>query len=243
MTRMPLAEPESSAASGARPASILVVEDRPEVAEMLRRTLASQNYDVSVATDGEAGVRLAMQHQPDLLLLDVMLPKQSGFDVARELRSRGFRSPVLMLTARDTVADKVAGLDAGADDYLAKPFDADELLARVKALLRRSALSADAVTVRVGPVSLDRLTREVRRDGEVVPLTQREYALLEFLMRHAGQPVTRETICEQVWKAEFDPSTNIVDVYITYLRRKLDSDDEPSLLQTVRGVGYMMREG
>ena len=240
---MPLAEPEIADNSTGRPASILVVEDRPEVAEMLRRTLVTQGYDVAVASDGEAGVRLAMQRQPDLLVLDVMLPKLSGFDVARELRTRGFRAPVLMLTARDTVADKVAGLDAGADDYLAKPFDADELLARVKALLRRSALSADAVTVRVGPVSLDRLTREVRRDGEVVPLTQREYALLEFLMRHAGQPVTRETICEQVWKSEFDPSTNIVDVYITYLRRKLDVDPEAPLLETVRGVGYMMRDG
>ena len=224
-----------------RTATILVVEDRPEVAEVLRRTLAAQGWEVEVASDGDEGLRSAIDLEPDLVILDVMLPRRNGFDVARELRQRAFRAPVLMLTARDTTDDKVRGLDAGADDYLPKPFDSDELVARVKALLRRATMRADDVTLRVGPITLDQLTREVWRDDEKIALTQREFALLEYLMRHAGRPVTREMICEHVWRTPFDPSTNIVDVYITYLRRKLDSDAENPLVETVRGVGYRMR--
>ena len=225
------------------PPSILVVEDRPEVAEVLRRTLAANGYEVHTAHDGDEGLRQALALAPDLVVLDVMLPKRSGFAVAKELREQAFRGPVLMLTARDSVADKVSGFDAGADDYLAKPFDSDELLARVRALLRRATMHADEVVLKVGPVTLDRLAREVTRGGQAVALTQREFSLLEYMMRNAGRTLTREMICENVWKSEFDPTTNIVDVYITYLRRKLDVDAEAPLFQTVRGVGYQMNAG
>ena len=236
------AEPLLEKEAPQRHATILVVEDRPEVAEVLRRTLVGQGYEVRIASDGDAGLALALAIEPDLVLLDVMLPKQNGFAVARELRRRAFRAPVLMLTARDAVHDRVSGLEAGADDYLPKPFDHDELLARVRALLRRASRTSDGVVLKVGPVTLDRLAREVWRDGERIALTQREFALLEYLMRSAGTPVSREMICEHVWKTGFDPSTNIVDVYVTYLRRKLDAEGAPSLIQTVRGVGYVMHD-
>jgi DNA-binding response OmpR family regulator len=187
----------------------------------------------------DAALDAALDHGPDLVILDVGLPKRNGLSVARELRRRGFRAPVLMLTARDTVPDKVSGLDAGADDYLAKPFDYDELLARVKALLRRSSMRADDTTLRVGDLALDPVSREVTRAGQPVPLTQKEFALLEYLMRNAGRTLSREQISEHVWKHEFDPSTNIVDVYINYLRKKLDGDSPP-LVHTVRGTGYVL---
>jgi two-component system, OmpR family, response regulator MprA len=220
-------------------ATILVVEDRHEVLDVLQRTLSGSGYDVHTAVDGESGLELALDLGPDLVILDIGLPKQSGLHVARELRSRGFRAPVLMLTARVSVSDKVSGLDAGADDYLSKPFDVDELLARVKALLRRSAMRADDAMLRVGDLTLDTMSRAVTRAGRPLSLTQKEYALLEYLMRHAGLPVTREQIAEHVWKTEFDPSTNIVDVYINYLRKKLDVDGPP-LVHTVRGTGYVL---
>ena len=221
---------------------ILVVEDRPELRLALERILGANGYAVRLASDGEEGLAAALADQPALVVLDVGLPKQSGLSVARELRARGFTAPVLMLTARDTVSDKVSGLEAGADDYLAKPFEYDELLARVRALLRRAGMRAGAAApLRVGDLVLEPLSREVRRGDRVISLTQKEYALLEFLMRHAGRPVTREEISEQVWKAPFDDSTNIVDVYINYLRRKVDDDATP-LLHTVRGVGYVLEE-
>ena len=223
-------------------ASVLVVEDRAEVRDLIERTLASRGYRVHTAADGETGLHTALDRRPDLVILDVGLPKQSGFDVARELRRRGFMAPVLMLTAYNTVSDKVTGLDAGADDYLAKPFDYHELLARVNALLRRAALRAADAIVRVGDLAVDTITREVTRGGRAISLTQKEYALLEYLARNAGRPVTREQISEQVWKTPLDPRTNIVDVYVNYLRRKLDVDDAPALLHTVRGTGYVLRE-
>ncbi|HKG91636.1 MAG TPA: response regulator transcription factor [Gemmatimonadaceae bacterium] len=229
-----------------RPASILVVEDRREVLDVLQRTLAASGYRVFTASDGESGLHTALDVQPDLIILDIGLPKQNGLEVARELRKRGFRTPVLMLTARVTVSDKVSGLEAGADDYLAKPFDYDELLARVRALLRRSAMAADAAVLRVGDLTVDPISREVTRGDRKISLTQKEYALLEFLMRNAGRPVTREQISEQVWKTEFDPSTNIVDVYINYLRKKLDAggtSETGARVHTVRGVGYVLKEG
>jgi len=222
--------------------SILVVEDRYEVLDVLQRTLSASGYHVHTAADGEAGLAMALDLAPDLVILDIGLPKQSGLHVARELRNRGFRAPVLMLTARVSISDKVTGLDAGADDYLAKPFDVDELVARVKALIRRSTMRADDAVLRVGDLTLDTLSREVTRGGRTVSVTQKEYALLEYLMRHAGHPVTREQIAEHVWKTEFDPSTNIVDVYINYLRKKLEGDGPP-LVQTVRGTGYVIRAG
>jgi DNA-binding response OmpR family regulator len=226
-----------------RPTStVLVVEDRREVLEVLQRTLSDNGYTVLTADDGDVGLQMALDHRPDLVILDIGLPKRSGLLVARELRNRAFTAPVLMLTARDTVSDKVTGFDAGADDYLAKPFDYDELLARVKALLRRASIRAGETMMRIGDLSIDPITREVTRAGRKLALTQKEYALLEYLMRHAGIPVTREQISEQVWKQPFDPTTNIVDVYINYLRKKLETDGAPPLVHTVRGVGYVLRD-
>ncbi len=191
--------------------------------------------------DGETGLQLALDRRPDLVILDIGLPKLDGYDVARELRARGFTNPVLMLTARGTISDKVEGFDAGADDYLAKPFSYDELLARVKAFLRRSALRTDLAMIRVGDLTIDPFSRDVRRGTREITLTQKEYALLEYLARHAGMPVTREQISQAVWKQEFDPTTNIVDVYINYLRKKVDQEGESQLLHTVRGVGYILK--
>ena len=222
-------------------ATILVVEDRAEVLEVVSRTLTESGYDVVTAKDGEAGLALAIDQAPDLMILDVGLPKANGLDVARQLRERGFRAPVLMLTARVTIGDSVAGLDAGADYYMVKPFDVYELVARVRALLRRATLRDEELTLRVGDLQLDTVSREVSRNDAPISLTQKEYALLEYLMRHAGHAVTREQIAEHVWKTQFDPSTNIVDVYINYLRKKIDGADGPQLLHTVRGTGYMLR--
>jgi DNA-binding response OmpR family regulator len=222
-------------------ALVLVVEDRDEVRALIERALASRGYRVHTASDGETGFLAALDLSPDLVILDVGLPKQSGFDVARELRSRGFRAPLLMLTAYNSVTDKVTGLDAGADDYLGKPFDYHELLARVNALLRRAALRADEAVIRVGDLAVDTIAREVTRGDRPISLTQKEYALLEYLARNAGRPVTRDQIAEQVWKTELDPKTNIVDVYVNYLRKKLDVDGAPALLHTVRGTGYVLR--
>ena len=223
-------------------AAVLVVEDRAEVRDAIERALSERGYRVHTAADGESGFNAALDLAPDLVILDVGLPKQSGFDVARELRRRGFVAPVLMLTGYNTVTDKVAGLDAGADDYLGKPFDNHELLARVNALLRRAALRASETVIHVGDLSIDTIAREVARGGRPIALTQKEYALLEYLARNTGRPVTREQISEQVWKSELDPRTNIVDVYINYLRKKLDADDGPVLLHTVRGTGYVLKE-
>jgi DNA-binding response OmpR family regulator len=233
--------PSARTAALDRP-TILVVEDSPELIAVLQRMLESNGYEVLVARDGDAGLEAALDSAPDLVILDIGLPKRSGLQVAEELRRRAFQPPVLMLTARDTVSDKVSGLDAGADDYLAKPFDFEELLARVKALLRRATLRAGELTLRVADLTLDPIMREVTRNGRKLSLTQTEYALLEFLMRNAGRPVTREQITEHVWKQPFDPTTNIVDVYINYLRKKIDEDRRVKLLQTVRGVGYMLRD-
>ena len=222
-------------------ATILVVEDRREVLDVLQRTLSDNGYRVLTASDGDVGLQLALDEQPDLIILDIGLPKRNGLAVARELRARANTSPVLMLTARDTVNDKLQGFDAGADDYLSKPFDYDELLARVRALLRRSALRDEATLLKLGDLTINPLTRDVMRGQRAIALTQKEYSLLEYLMRHAGMPVTREQISEHVWKQEFDPTTNIVDVYINYLRKKIDQDSERPLVQTVRGVGYMLK--
>jgi DNA-binding response OmpR family regulator len=224
-----------------RTARFLVVEVGPDVLNVLERTLSDNGYVVLTATDGEEGLATALDQHPDLVILDIGLPKRDGYEVARELRSRAFTAPVLKLTARDTIPDKVEGLDAGADDYLAKPFSYDELLARVRALLRRSALRADQAMLKIGDLIIDPFSRDVRRGSREINLTQKEYALLEYLARQAGRPVTREQISQQVWKQDFDPTTNIVDVFINYLRKKVDVDGEPSVVQTVRGVGYMLK--
>ena len=220
---------------------VLVVEDDVDLLAVLERILSGAGYRVRTAEDGDAGLTMALEERPDLVILDVGLPTKNGMEVTRELRTRGFRSPMLMLTARSSVSDKVTGLEAGADDYLPKPFEFPELLARVSALLRRASISAQASVLSVGDLSLDPISRRVTRGGQAVELTQKEYALLEFLMRHAGTPVSRQTIAEEVWKQQVDPLTNVVDVYINYLRKKIDSDSEKELIQTVRGVGYMLK--
>ncbi len=221
--------------------TILVVEDRREVLDVLQRTLSDNGYEVLTATDGDLALEVALDRVPDLMILDIGLPKKNGYVVARELRARGFTNPILMLTARDAVEDKVAGLDAGADDYLSKPFDYDELLARVRALLRRAALRAEESLLRVGDLTVNPIAREVTRGDRTILLTQKEYALLEYLVRHAGLPVTRDQISLHVWKQDFDPTTNIVDVYINYLRKKLEQPGDRPLVHTVRGVGYVLK--
>ena len=222
-------------------ATILVVEDNPDVRDVLVRILSSAGHTVTTAEDGDRGLGLALEQTPDLVVLDVGLPRRSGFQIAEELRRRAFRSPVLMLTARDTVVDRVTGLDAGADDYLAKPFDYDELLARVNALLRRSAMHARDSVLRVGDLELDPISRSAYRGERAISLTQKEFTLLEYLMRNADRPISRQAITEQVWKQPFDPATNIVDVYVNYLRRKLHTAEETEILHTVRGTGYMLK--
>ena len=203
------------------------------------RALAEQGYALTVATTGPDAVEASLAAQADLVVLDLGLPGLDGIDVIRTLREQRFSAPILVLTARGGVGDRVTGLDAGADDYLAKPFDVDELCARVRALLRRGRPAARLV---VGDLECDPQTREIRRHGRTLLLTQREYALLEFLMRNAGEAVTRETIAREVWKMDFDPENNIIDVYVSYLRQKLTGDGRPQLLHTIRGVGYVLEE-
>ena len=221
----------------ARSPAVLVVEDDVDLQSVLRRILEAEGFRVLRAEDGEHGITTALGLQPQLVILDVGLPGKDGHAVARELRARGFRSPMLMLTARGTVTDKVIGLDAGADDYLPKPFEHAELLARVKALLRRAQLSSGA-QLRARDLTIDPVSRRVERAGREVTLTQKEYLLLEYLVRNAGRTVTREMIGDHVWKHQLDPLTNVVDVYINYLRKKLDDGKAHSLIKTVRGLGY-----
>ena len=222
-------------------ATVLVVEDTRDVLALIERALATSGYTVHQAQDGDSGLALALDLEPDVVILDIGLPKRSGLEVAAELRRRAFRAPILMLTARDTVSDKVSGLDAGADDYLAKPFDTDELVARVKALLRRATFRADDTLLRVGDLTLDPLTRRVMRGDDEVALTQKEFALLEYLMKNAGRTLTREQITSHLWRPDSTPATNIVDVYVNYLRNKIDRAGQPQLLHTVRGQGYVLR--
>lgn len=220
------------------PASILIVEDRRELREVLRRSLGDSGFRISTACDGEEGLATALAVRPELVILDVGLPVRSGFELARELRERDFDAPILMLTAHAEVADRLRGFDAGADDYLAKPFNYDELLARVRALLRRSRGSTSGF--RVGDLSYDPLGRRISRAGSSLPLTQREFAILELFMRNPGRVLTRDEISRAVWQVPFDPENNIIDVYVSYLRAKLDAGGRPPLLHTVRGMGYVL---
>ena len=228
---------------GAEPtAHVLIIEDRAEIRDLVRRALREAGFATSEAVDGDAGLAAALDQAPDLVVLDLGLPGRDGLEVARDLRARGIRVPLLMLTARVRVAERVQGLDAGADDYLVKPFDVDELVARVRALLRRATLRADDTRIRVGDLTVDTLAREAARGERRLSLTQKEYALLECLARHAGRALTREQIAAQAWRAMQEPAGNVVDVYVSYLRAKLHAPGERELLHTVRGVGYVLRD-
>jgi heavy metal response regulator len=221
---------------------VLVVEDERKVASFIRQGLEEEGYAVEVAEDGASALDLVLEGTAyDLVVLDVMLPRRDGFGVVRAMRQRGVQTPVLLLTARDTVTDRVTGLDLGADDYLTKPFAFDELLARVRALLRRGQ-GQRAPVLRVGSLSLDPATRKVMRGERRIELTAREHALLECFMRSAGRVLSRSVLSERVWGLDFDPGSNVVDVYVGYLRRKIDAPGEPRLLHTIRGAGYVMKE-
>lgn len=217
---------------------ILIVEDSPRISAFLEKGLREEGYVVETADDGDAGYERARAEEFDVAVVDVMLPGRSGTDLVRDLRAAGSALPILLLTARDRTEDKVQGLDAGADDYLTKPFDFMELMARLRALLRRSA-GSPAPVLTAGDVELDPVRRVVTRDGETVELTPKEFALLEYLLRNPDRPLTRAMLMEHVWGIRFDPGTNVVDVFINSLRNKLDP--QRLLIHTIRGVGYLMR--
>jgi DNA-binding response OmpR family regulator len=216
---------------------ILVVEDEPSIANFVRQGLSEAGYAVDVAQDGREGLEYALAAEYDVLVLDIMLPHLDGLELLRELRNRGRKTPSLMLTARDTVEDRVTGLDAGADDYLVKPFAFPELLARVRALLRRPPLQTGTI-LSLADLEMNTVTRQVRRNHRLIDLSPREYAVLEYLLRHPSQVLTRTQIGEHVWNFDFYNESNVVDVYVGYLRRKIDEGSTLPLIHTVRGVGY-----
>nr|WP_240940705.1 response regulator transcription factor [Planosporangium flavigriseum] len=232
----------------------MVVDDDAAVRDSLSRTLRFEGYEVAAAEDGLAAIDLIRSQEPDAVIMDVMMPRLDGLEACRQMRAEGMLLPVLMLTARDSVGDRVAGLDAGADDYLIKPFALQELLARLRALLRRSNLAGpneaaepaaepvDSGVLRFADLTLDPATREVRRGPREVRLTRTEFAILEVFLRHPRQVLTRPILFEHVWGYDFGETSNSLHVYLGYLRRKLEADGEPRLLHTVRGVGYALRE-
>jgi two-component system response regulator MprA len=222
-------------------ARVLVVDDEPAVRESLERALVAEGYAVLLAIDGEEALAAVERDRPDLVLLDVLMPALDGVAACRRLRAAGNRVPVLMLTARDGVGDRVAGLDAGADDYLVKPFALDELLARIRALLRRAAPEVGG-PLQFADLALDPATHQAQRGERQLELTLTEFSLLELFLRNPRQVLTRSLVYERVWGWDFGPSSNSLDVYVGYLRRKLEADGEPRVLQTVRGVGYVLRE-
>ncbi|MPZ62290.1 MAG: response regulator [Propionibacteriales bacterium] len=225
---------------------ILVVDDDPAVRDSLRRSLVYNDYDVAVAADGAEALASVSAHQPDALVIDVMMPRLDGLEATRALRAAGNDLPILVLTAKDAVADRVDGLDAGADDYLTKPFALEELLARLRALLRRHTIESafeDPEPLRFSDLTLNPATREVQRGERAISLTRTEFALLELFMRQPRRVLARSFILEEVWGFDFPTTANSLEVYMGYLRRKTESGDEPRLLHTVRGVGYVLREG
>ncbi|MFH8984165.1 response regulator transcription factor [Streptomyces varsoviensis] len=233
---------------GDQPARVLIVDDEPAVREALRRSLAFEGYDTELAVDGLDAVEKVAGYDPELIVLDVLMPRMDGLTAARRLRANKITVPILMLTARDTVGDRVTGLDAGADDYLVKPFELDELLARIRALLRRSSYAAAADAghaeddvLAFADLRMNPATREVVRGSRHVELTRTEFTLLEMFLAHPRQVLTREQILKAVWGFDFEPSSNSLDVYVMYLRRKTEAGGEPRLVHTVRGVGYVLR--
>lgn len=217
---------------------VLIIEDEQKMADLLKRGLEEEGMHVEIAEDGDTGLKAGKEGKFDVILLDVTLPGMDGFAVARALREALIKTPILMLTARDSTEMKVKGLDSGADDYVTKPFAFSELLARIRALLRRSE---DVTKLQIGDLILDLIYRRVTRGGEEVQLTGKEFNLLEYLMRHPNEILSREILSEKVWNETYDALTNVIDVYINYLRNKVDRNRNPKLLQTIRGVGYMLK--
>lgn len=220
---------------------ILVVEDEKKVSGFIKRGLKEEGYAVDIAADGEEGHYLASTNDYDLIILDIMLPKMDGISLCQKLRSEDYTTPILFLSAKDTVKDKVTGLDSGGDDYLSKPFAFEELLARVRALLRKRQIQPQTLLA-VEDLILDTVTHKVTRAGVEIPLTTKEYSLLEYFMRNAGTVITRTMISEHVWDINFDTFTNVIDVYINYLRNKIDKDQKVKLIHTMRGRGYILRK-
>lgn len=222
---------------------ILIVDDEPDLRDQLRETLRQQRYDVDTAADGEAALDQLFDSSYDLILLDVMLPKVDGLGVLREIREAGIQTPVLMLTAKGTVEDKIMGLDDGADDYLAKPFAMAELMARIRSLLRRVGENRDR-KLNVGRLSLDTKTREVRKGGALVELTPKEFSILEFLLYNKNRAISRFTLAEHVWGDDFDPFTmsNFIDVHIKNLRKKIEDAERSRIIRTIRGVGFIIED-
>ncbi len=220
---------------------VLIIEDEKKIASFIQRGLKEEHYAVDVASDGEEGLYLASANEYNLIVLDIMLPGKDGIFICRELRKKAIKTPILMLTARDAVEDKVSGLDSGADDYMTKPFAFEEFLARVRSLLRRGTHSGSNV-LRIADLELNQLTHKARRGNEDITLSSKEYGLLEFLMLHKNEVVTRTMIAEQVWNEDFDNFTNVIDVHIKHLRDKVDKSFAVALIHTIRGSGYMLSE-
>jgi two-component system, OmpR family, response regulator len=218
---------------------LLIVEDEPKMARVLRRGLEEEGYAIDMSADGVDALHMATENEYDAVILDVMLPELDGVEVCRQMRERGRWAPVLMLTAKDAITDRVRGLDSGADDYLTKPFSFDELLARLRSLVRRGVRERPVV-IRVGPLTMDPARRRVRHSGTDVQLSAKEYALLEYFMRHPGEVLSRTRILEHVWDYNYDGGSNVVDVYVRYLRKKIDEPFGTSLLRTIRGAGYVL---
>jgi len=220
---------------------ILLIEDEKKVARFISKGLIEESYAVDVAYDGEEGLFLAEVNDYDLIILDIMLPKKDGFEVLKTLRNKGFTTPVIMLTARDELESKIQGLDLGADDYMTKPFAFSELMARIRAVTRRKQEKADN-KLQLGDLVIDAVTRTVTRGNKPIELTNKEYALLEYFIRNPGRVLSRTMIAEHVWDYQFDHMTNVIDVYVNYLRQKIDRGFEKKLIHTIRGVGYVIRE-
>lgn len=219
---------------------ILIIEDEHKVSNFIRQALEEEHYAVDQAFEGDEALALAEAYEYDLIILDLMLPKREGMDLLREVRKNGSKTPVLIVTAKDAIADKVKALDSGGDDYLTKPFSIEEFLARVRALLRRGKMDRSGKLC-AGDLALNPATREVIRGVRRIELTNKEYALLEYMIRNAGRILTRSMIAEHVWNIDFDTETNVIDVYVTHLRNKIDKGEGYRMIKTIRGVGYMLQ--